>query len=204
MKTTIRITLLLLSSGLMSAQDTDTGHPMVPRTECSSNDPLNSGVTRSCRMFNEMLAAGNKEFSDFQSEDQAAYVCFEADEFLVLTFSSPTKEKWKMGKVGEEQDGLSTLKTFRNGALNQFIRAPVIWRRSGDEIYAGPPKPSITTAVISSAEVSFLYPFKNSSESTVIRNIAITRSTLSFVDKLVADGKPELISETGICSAYPK
>jgi hypothetical protein len=201
-------------AGLTMGKDDAEG--WIRRNIIADFDAAKSGMTRSCHMFNEMLAAKDNEFDDLQSANNTFYVCFEDNQFFVLKFRNPVQSRWKHAAQpskrsqgsdpNEHQEGSMTFKSFVNGIEDEIQIRSIDWTRLYEDDssdYGKSLRYDYPDAKIDSSEVSL-----DIARSKTTRTITIRRSTLRFVDHFFStsekNGENDSFDKTGYCSAYPK
>jgi hypothetical protein len=194
-------------------------------------DPSARATTRSCRMFNDMLAARDEDFKNLQSKERTSYVCFEDGGFFVLQYTNPLEDRWKKTKEDErveEQTGMMIFKSFSDTGISddKGIAFPR-WRRfSGIVTASQPNRPPIKKerdaflaeaergiakeGSVSTTEIEFDRGcdtgFECDNGRKASRMVTIRRSTALFEDhiQIQKDGKPLDSYSKGLCSVYPK
>ncbi len=145
--------------------------------------------TQSCKSYNEMVNANDKDI--LRMFEGTTLACFSdnADSFVTLSFSEPLGASYK--KVGPglwKARGRVTYNRFAYGVSDRFYIATGNWIKtsSDDSRSFVSLAPAKTKSFVDDTEITFGYQFINLIGSTTSYNITVRRSTLRFVEETFA------------------
>lgn len=210
--------IVLMAAASAIAQDVP---PQLPAQKSFKTDCSKVAMATSCKSYNEMVDAKDKDLMGYLSTENA-FVCFRETEdvFSLISFVEPAQSFYKKDKKYPfllTASGLLFYSRYAKGQNDDFRMFPGTWsgmaRTETSMELADRPTFSTNDAVkpnqasVDQSEVGIIYTYQNLSRTTTTYSIQIRRSTLRFNetwtfpadDKKSADTR---IEATGHCITF--